>query len=122
MKASYLGAMGYSQRRDFPVIWPVPPVYHDPATSVQSYQEGIAECELAEQMGFEWISFSEHHYSGRIATGTPSIMAAAVAERSGAARVLASRHSAHRSGLTNPRAASPSNRPPARRWCPPGSA
>ncbi len=81
MKASYLGAMGYSQRHKFPVTWPIPPMYHDPETSVRSYQEGIEECEFAEEMGFEWVSFSEHHYSGRIATGTPAVMAAAVAER-----------------------------------------
>jgi alkanesulfonate monooxygenase SsuD/methylene tetrahydromethanopterin reductase-like flavin-dependent oxidoreductase (luciferase family) len=48
---------------------------------VQSYRDGIAECEFAEEMGFDWVSFSEHHYSGRIATGTPAVMAAAVAER-----------------------------------------
>jgi hypothetical protein len=30
----------------------------------------MEECQLAEEMGFAWISFSEHHYSGRIATGT----------------------------------------------------
>ena len=73
MKASYLGAMGYAQRYNFPTTWPIPPMYHDPETSVRSYQEGIAECEFAEEMGFEWISFSEHHYSGRIATGTPAV-------------------------------------------------
>ncbi|WP_089721381.1 LLM class flavin-dependent oxidoreductase [Candidatus Entotheonella palauensis] len=81
MKASYLGAMGYSQRYTFPTTWPIPPSYHDPETSVESYQEGMEECELAEAVGFDWISFSEHHYSGRIATGAPAVMAAAVAER-----------------------------------------
>ena len=87
MKASYLGAMGYALRRDFPATWPTPPAYNDPALSVRSYQDGIEECEFAEEMGFEWISFSEHHYSGRIATGTPSVMAAAVAERCRKARM-----------------------------------
>ena len=72
MKASYLGAMGYAQRYNFPTTWPIPPIYHDPETSVRSYQEGIEECEFAEEMGFDWVSFSEHHYSGRIATGTPA--------------------------------------------------
>ena len=81
MKASYLGAMGYAHRRDFLPTWPTPPSYSDPETSVQSYQDGMEECEFAEEMGFEWVSFSEHHYSGRIATGTPAVMAAAVAER-----------------------------------------
>ncbi len=87
MKASYLGAMGYAQRRTFPPTWPTPPAYNDPALSVQSYQHGIEECEFAEEMGFQWISFSEHHYSGRIATGAPSVMAAAVAERCRKARI-----------------------------------
>ena len=68
MKASYFGPMGYSQRHLFPASWPIPPSYHDPETSVQSYQEGMEECEFAEEMGFEWISFSEHHYSGRDCT------------------------------------------------------
>src|SRR2546430_15377917 len=81
MKASYLGAMGYAQRYNFPTTWPIPPIYHDPETSVRSYQEGMEECEFAEEMGFAWVSFSEHHYSGRIATGTPAVMAAALAER-----------------------------------------
>ena len=81
MKASYLGAMGYSGKANFPATWPVPPAYDDPATSVASYQEGIEECEFAEEVGFEWVSFSEHHYSGRIATGVPAVMAASVAER-----------------------------------------
>ena len=87
MKASYLGAMGYSQRNTFPATWPIPPVYGDPKVSVQSYREGIDECEFAEEVGFDWISFSEHHYSGRIATGTPAVMAAAVAERCKKARI-----------------------------------
>ena len=87
MKASYLGAMGYSQRHKFPATWPIPPSYDDPQISVQSYQEGIEECQLAEQMGFDWISFSEHHYSGRIATGAPAVMAAAVAERCKKAKI-----------------------------------
>ena len=77
MNASYLGAMGYAHRRDFPPTWPTPPSYSDPETSVQSYQDGMEGCEFAEEMGFEWVSFSEHHYSGRIATGTPAVMTAA---------------------------------------------
>ena len=52
---------------------------------MRSYQEGIEECELAEEMGW-WVSFSDH-YSGRIATGTPAVMAAAVAERCKKAKI-----------------------------------
>ena len=87
MKASMFAAMGYSKRHTFPSTWPVAPVHADPQTSVESYREGMEECELAEEMGFDWLSFSEHHYSGRIATGTPAVMAAAVAERCKKARI-----------------------------------
>ena len=81
MKASYFGCMGYSERHKFPASWPVPPSYHDPRISMQSYQEGIEECEFAEDMGFDWVSVSEHHYTGNRTTPNPAVMAAAVAER-----------------------------------------
>ena len=51
MKASYLDAMGDSQRDTFPTTWPIPPSDHDPETLVANFQEGIAECKLAEAMG-----------------------------------------------------------------------
>ena len=81
MKASLFAQMGYSERHKFPAAWPVPPIYHDPAVTMASYQDGIEECELAEEMGFDWLSFSEHHYSGNRLTPNPALMAAVVAQR-----------------------------------------
>ena len=81
MKASYFGSMGYSERHKFPATWPVPPGYDDPKVAVRSYQEGMEECEFAEEIGFDWVSLSEHHYSGNRTTPNPALMAAAVAER-----------------------------------------
>src|SRR5918911_5085873 len=75
MKASLFAQMGYAQRHKFPATWPVPPSYHDPAVTMQSYQDGLEECELAEEMGFDWISCSEHHYSGNRLTPNPAVMA-----------------------------------------------
>ena len=86
MKASYFACMGYSERHKFPPGWPVPPAYHDPEVSMQSYREGMAECELAEELGFDWLSLSEHHYSGNRTTPNPAVMAAAVAGRCQRAR------------------------------------
>ena len=77
MKASLFAQMGYSDRHKFPATWPVPPSYHDPAVTMQSYEDGLEECELAEEMGFDWISCSEHHYSGNRLTPNPAVMAAA---------------------------------------------
>ena len=87
MKASYFGCMGYAERDNFPAGWPVPPAHHDPEVSLRSYREGMAECELAEDLGFDWISLSEHHYSGNRTTPNPAVMAAAVAERCRTARI-----------------------------------
>ena len=87
MKASYFGCMGYAERDRFPEGWPVPPSFHDPEVSMRSYAEGMAECELAEDLGFDWISLSEHHYSGNRTTPNPAVMAAAVAERCKRARI-----------------------------------
>ena len=87
MKASYFGSMGYADRHKFPAVWPVPPIYQDPKISMQSYQEGMEECEFAEEMGFDWVSLSEHHYSGNRTTPNPAVMAAAVAERCKRAKI-----------------------------------
>jgi len=65
----------------YPPTWPVPSSYDDPSIAVQSYQEGMEECEYAEGLGFDWVSLSEHHYSGTRTTPNPALMAAAVAER-----------------------------------------
>ena len=81
MKASYFACMGYAERHKFPPGWPVPPVHQDSNIAMRSYQEGLAECELAERAGFDWVSLSEHHYSGNRTTPNPAVMAAAVAER-----------------------------------------
>ena len=81
MKASLFAQMGYADRHKFPAIWPVPPSYHDPVVTMQSYADGLEECALAEEMGFDWISCSEHHYSGNRLTPNPAVMAAAVSQR-----------------------------------------
>ena len=87
MKVSYFGCMGYAERDRFPDGWPVPPAYHDPEVSLRSYREGMEECELAEDLGFDWISLSEHHFSGNRTTPNPAVMAAAVAERCRTAKI-----------------------------------
>ncbi len=81
MKASYFGCMGYLEREKFPAGWPVPPAFYDPEVAMQSYRDGMAECRLAEEVGFDWVSLSEHHYSGNRTTPNPAVMAAAVAQQ-----------------------------------------
>ena len=87
MKASYFGSMGYAERHKYPAGWPAPPSYQDPKISMQTYRDGMEECEFAESVGFDWISLSEHHYSGNRTTPNPVVMAAAVAERCKTAKI-----------------------------------
>lgn len=47
---------------------------------MESYGDGIGECELAEEMAFDWLSFSEHHYSEDRLIPNPALMAAVVAQ------------------------------------------
>ena len=87
MKASYFACMGYAGRDEFPPDWPVAPAYQDSTITMRSYDEGMDECELAEEVGFDWLSLSEHHYSGNRMTPNPAVMAAAVAQRCRRARI-----------------------------------
>ena len=87
MKASYFGSMGYADRHKYPAGWPAPPSYQDPKVSMQTYRDGMEECEFAESVGFDWVSLSEHHYSGNRTTPNPVVMAAAVAERCKTAKI-----------------------------------
>lgn len=87
MKASYFACMGYANRHEFPPNWPVPATHQDPETTMRSYDEGMAECELAEAVGFDWISLSEHHYSGNRMTPNPAVMAGAVSQRCTRAKI-----------------------------------
>ncbi len=80
MKVSYFACMGYADRHRFPPDWPVPVAHQDSAIALRSYAEGLAECKLAEAVGFDWVSLSEHHYSGNRMTPNPAVMAAAVAQ------------------------------------------
>ena len=87
MKASYFGSMGYADRHKFPAEWPVAPSHHNPQVAMRSYAEGLEECEYAESLGFDWISLSEHHFSGNRTTPNPAVMAGVVAERCKKVRV-----------------------------------
>ncbi|MBV9324161.1 MAG: LLM class flavin-dependent oxidoreductase [Chloroflexi bacterium] len=69
--AHYEGAEAHHQRP------PVPPARCDPALAAQSYDHYLSYAALADELGFDWISVSEHHYS-------PLILAPSVAPLAGA--------------------------------------
>ncbi|MBV9576963.1 MAG: LLM class flavin-dependent oxidoreductase [Chloroflexi bacterium] len=69
--AHYEGAEAHLQRP------PVPPARCDPVIAAQSFDHYLSYAALADELGFDWVSVSEHHYS-------PLILAPSVAPLAGA--------------------------------------
>jgi len=53
---------------------------YNPEFGPQSFHHALEQCELADHLGFDWVSFSEHHYLTTVAPN-PALAAAAVAAR-----------------------------------------
>ncbi len=80
VKISYLGPGAYAGRV-MHAGWPVPPELCDRETAAASFKAVIGQFELADELGFDWISVSEHHYAPRLMTPNSAILAAAVSQR-----------------------------------------
>jgi alkanesulfonate monooxygenase SsuD/methylene tetrahydromethanopterin reductase-like flavin-dependent oxidoreductase (luciferase family) len=74
LKASFLCGVHYEglnahQHRG----WPAPPDLYDSEVGQRTFDHFLEYAALADQLGFDWISISEHHYSPHILT--PSLAA-----------------------------------------------
>jgi len=81
MQVSYFETARYHDPAAIPTYWPVPPGDYDPDSGAQAYHGMIERLRFVEELGFDWISVSEHHYSPRILTPAPAISAAYIAAR-----------------------------------------
>src|SRR5215813_14367209 len=79
MKVSYFETGRYQAPAGMPAIWPMPAAAYDTGEGVQVFRGMIEQITFAEQLGFDWVSLSEHHYSPRILTPSPAVAAAFVA-------------------------------------------
>jgi alkanesulfonate monooxygenase SsuD/methylene tetrahydromethanopterin reductase-like flavin-dependent oxidoreductase (luciferase family) len=79
MKASFFESMRYVSPQKMPAQWPLPPGFYDPEVGAQTFQSTIERLQFVEDLGFDWVSFSEHHYGARILTPSPIVMAAHMA-------------------------------------------
>lgn len=61
--------------------WPAPPVGCDREAARLTMDRAMDQVLLADELGFDWISVSEHHYSPRILTPSPMIFAAAITQK-----------------------------------------
>jgi alkanesulfonate monooxygenase SsuD/methylene tetrahydromethanopterin reductase-like flavin-dependent oxidoreductase (luciferase family) len=81
MKLSYFETGRYVPPPDLPREWPVPPGSYDPATGAAALGGMADRVRFVAELGFDWVSLSEHHYSPRILTPSPPMAAAYLAAR-----------------------------------------
>jgi alkanesulfonate monooxygenase SsuD/methylene tetrahydromethanopterin reductase-like flavin-dependent oxidoreductase (luciferase family) len=80
MKASifslvpYMGATSGS-------VWPVAPGGYSAETAEQSMAFSLEQFELADQVGFDWVTVAEHHYAPMSLTPNPMVLAGAMTQR-----------------------------------------
>jgi alkanesulfonate monooxygenase SsuD/methylene tetrahydromethanopterin reductase-like flavin-dependent oxidoreductase (luciferase family) len=82
MKVSYFETARYLAPRGLPAEWPVPPAAYDREAGARSYRGMVERLHFVEELGFDWISVSEHHYSPHRLTPNPVISAAHLAAAS----------------------------------------
>ena len=80
MKTSFLATTTYAGPAPGMAAWPVPPVHCDRQTAADTMQASLDTCVLAEDLGFDWISLSEHHYAPFMMTPNPLVMAGALSQ------------------------------------------
>ena len=61
--------------------WPATPSACDPNWASRTYANGLDECSVAVDAGFDTLTFAEHHYSPKQITPNPMIIAALAGER-----------------------------------------
>src|SRR5690349_10071419 len=79
MKVSYFETGRYVPPPDLPREWPVPAGSYNPETGAEAYRGMVERVRFVEELGFDWLSLSEHHYSPRILTPSPVVSAAYLA-------------------------------------------
>src|SRR6059036_326540 len=79
MKVSFFETARYQAAKPLPSEWPVPSGVYEPDAGARAYRGMIERLEFVEELGLDWVSVSEHHYSPRILTPSPIVSAAFLA-------------------------------------------
>ncbi len=62
-------------------VWPIPAQSYSAETAERSMQLSLEQFELADQVGFDWVTVAEHHFAPMSLTPNPMIMAGALTQR-----------------------------------------
>jgi alkanesulfonate monooxygenase SsuD/methylene tetrahydromethanopterin reductase-like flavin-dependent oxidoreductase (luciferase family) len=87
MKVSVYGRVPYAGSLDDRASWPAPGQMFDPQTGQRSVREGLDLLERADQLGFDWVSVAEHHYTPQQLSPNPMVLAGALSQRVKHARI-----------------------------------
>ena len=79
MKVSFFETGHYRPPSALPASWPVPSAAYDQAAGAKSYRGMVERIRYVEQLGFDWVSIAEHHYSPHRLTPAPMVVAAHLA-------------------------------------------
>jgi alkanesulfonate monooxygenase SsuD/methylene tetrahydromethanopterin reductase-like flavin-dependent oxidoreductase (luciferase family) len=60
--------------------WPTPQELFQPAEAARSYTINFDLARLADELGFDWVSTSEHHYSPRLLAPNAFVLSAALSQ------------------------------------------
>jgi len=81
MQVSYFETGRYHASTNLPRQWPMPADAYDRGAGLRAFQGMIERSRFVEELGYDWVSLSEHHYSPRILTPSLPIAAAYIASQ-----------------------------------------
>jgi alkanesulfonate monooxygenase SsuD/methylene tetrahydromethanopterin reductase-like flavin-dependent oxidoreductase (luciferase family) len=79
MQVSYFETGRYYAPSNLPREWPMPAGAYNPEAGLHAFRGMVERSRYVEELGFDWVSVSEHHYSPRILTPSLPIAAAFIA-------------------------------------------
>ena len=62
-------------------VWPVPSESYSSEVGQRSMELSLEQFQMADEMGFDWVTVAEHHYAPMSLTPNPMIMAGALTQR-----------------------------------------
>jgi len=68
-------------------VWPVPVDGYAAETAQRSMETALEQFQLADEIGFDWVSVAEHHFAPFSLTPNPMVMAGALTQRIKRARI-----------------------------------
>ena len=67
--------------------WPVPAADFSSELAQASYETTLNQAEIADQLGWDWVSVAEHHFAPFSISPNPMVMAAAFSQRVKTAKI-----------------------------------